>query len=153
MSADNQTFGKGSGQLLEPVGDGAVRLTYFYFSTPGGSPHIGGVKPDIKVELSEAARPKLEDGENLAESIEGSMPNLLPAEASLLRKDPPPAKVCRVAPDRDGAHYSIDRAALLTSKDAVDETYACALEMLAGISERAAVTPSPAVSGPKEPAL
>jgi carboxyl-terminal processing protease len=165
MSKDPHSFGKGSGQSLWPLagGDyGGMSLTTFYFSTPRGSPHKVGVVPDIKVDLSEAGRPKpdippdasaeeiasiKEDFQKFMSRSEASLQNVLPGEEALLRKDAPPGLVCRVAPDRADVHYSVARADIVSATDVVDEVLACAIEKLAGISERAAFTPAAPAPG------
>ncbi|MCW1915136.1 S41 family peptidase [Luteolibacter sp. GHJ8] len=56
------SYGKGSVQNIVPMGGGtALRITIATYHTPSGNtPHRKGITPDIKVEMSDADRTKLQ---------------------------------------------------------------------------------------------
>jgi carboxyl-terminal processing protease len=56
------SYGKGSVQNIVPMGGGtALRITIATYHTPSGNtPHRRGITPDIKVEMSDADRSKLQ---------------------------------------------------------------------------------------------
>lgn len=56
------SYGKGSVQNIIPMGGGtALRITIATYHTPSGNtPHRKGITPDVKVEMSEADRTKLQ---------------------------------------------------------------------------------------------
>jgi len=165
LNPDDATFGKGSGQKLIDLREfGGMRITTFYYNNPKGTPHTVGIKPDIKVELSEAARPKLiippdtspEDAEKMKKDFEkfmtgseASQKNHLPVQQELLRHDPDPAQSCAVVmEDKPDVHYTTPLKDVKTArhgsdpdKSIIDETLVCAVEKLLGISERATFKP------------
>jgi carboxyl-terminal processing protease len=154
MSSDPQTFGKGSAQTLIslPDGLGGMKVTNYYFSTPAGSPHKVGVKPHVLVVVSESnlPQPAIKPGTSPEEETEirkkfkerlkmseATLQNVLPEEKALLRKDAPPVATCRVAPDKEGVRYGVERADILLKDDVVDEVLTCAVEILTNVQERA----------------
>lgn len=179
MNPYDSTFGKGTGQNVMYIGTGeGMRLTTFYFATKSGSPHKVGVKPDIKVELSEAAKPKLvippdttpEEAAEMKKAFdeyinmsESTMKNVLPTEESMVRHDLDPAQSCTVE-ETPGVSYTVARKAVEVNMrngagdeeetPIVDETLACAVEKLLGIQERATLKPyvKTAATAPAGPA-
>ncbi|MBI4030377.1 MAG: S41 family peptidase [Proteobacteria bacterium] len=165
MNDHETTFGKGTGQEVIPLynATAGMKLTTFYFATPAGSPHRHGIKPDIKVDLSETAKPKLvipadtppEEAEKMKKAFEKNQTlsemtqeHTLPINEKLLRHDKDPAQTCTVREDAPDAHYTIALKDIKTAHHQgdpdtafVDETLACAIEKILGISERSTLKP------------